>query len=260
MQIRTESPCGATVLDHDVAATSEDDIAVLRGLLGTHGVLVFPDQDVDDTGFLAFLTAFGDPMFTPGETPVPGHPDLNVISNVGRTTTPRSVFHTDTSYVPTPPAYTALVAKQVPARGGQTLFADQYSAYDAMPAALHAKLAGRTITHAAGAIDNGVEARADHPAFLQHPVSGRTAVYVSTPARCVAVSGMDDEQSAELIGALYEHCTRDEFVLRHSWRAGDVVMWDNRCVLHRADHSEVIGDRVMHRGMVCDRATPGDHS
>ena len=86
----------------------------LRHLLAEHGVVVLRDQAVDDAEFLAFLRRFGSPVFTAGETPVPGHPDLNVVSNVGRTTPPRSVFHVDTSYVARPPAYTALRAVTIP--------------------------------------------------------------------------------------------------------------------------------------------------
>ena len=92
-----------------------------------------PGQDVDDAGFVAFLEQFGELMFTKGETPVAGFPDLNVISNVGRKTPPRSVFHVDTSYVRQPPAYTALRAVTIPAQGGETLFTNQYRAYETLP-------------------------------------------------------------------------------------------------------------------------------
>ena len=81
-------------------------------------------------------------------------------------------------------------------------------------------------------------------------LTGRTALYLSTPKRCAAISGLPDDEAAEVVQALSDHSTRDDNTLRHTWSPRDVVMWDNGAVLHRADHSGVVGDRVMHRGMV----------
>lgn len=247
-------PVGALVtgltLD-DARATSE-----LPRLLAEHGVVVLPDQPIDNHVFLSFLQRLGELTFTAGETPVDGFPDLNVITNVGRTTPPRSVFHVDTSYVRQPPAYTALRAVEIPARGGQTLFTSQYRAYDTLAADVRDRLAGRTVRHVVTgvAVSGDDETAAEHPVFLRHPSSGRTALFLSTPERCVEISGLDAAQSRETIAYLYEHSTRPDNVYRHTWSPGDVVIWDNRCVMHRADHADVVGRRVMHRGMVTARA------
>lgn len=242
-------PLGVRLSDVDLARV---DVDRMRGLLAEHGVAVVGGQALDDAGFVAFLTGFGDLVFTAGETPVPGYPDLNVVTNVGRTTPPRSVFHVDTSYVSRPPAYTALRAVDIPERGGQTLFTDQYRAHDTLPDDVRASLQGRTITHRVSGVDPGAgqETEAEHPVFRRHPVSGRTSLYLSTPQRCVAISGMSDEESAGVIEFLYRHSIAAANTLRHTWSPGDVVMWDNGCVLHRADHDGVVGDRTMHRGMV----------
>ena len=240
---------GIEIDDLDLNSTATEE---LRMLLAEHGVLILRNQPVDDAGFLAFLRRFGDMMFTEGETPVPGFPDLNVISNVGRTTPPKSTFHVDTTYVPNPPAYTALRAVEVPEVGGSTLFSDQYAAYDTLPAGLKASLAGRTVTHRVTGVASDTDSSAEHPLFAVHPVSGRTALALSAPARCVAISGMSTEEAHETVRHLFEHSTRESNVLRHAWAPGDVVMWDNRCVMHRADHSGVVGNRVMHRGMVAN--------
>lgn len=240
---------GIEIDDLDLNSTATEE---LRMLLAEHGVLILRNQPVDDAGFLAFLRRFGDMMFTEGETPVPGFPDLNVISNVGRTTPPKSTFHVDTTYVPNPPAYTALRAVEVPEAGGSTLFSDQYAAYDTLPAGLKASLAGRTVTHRVTGVASDTDSSAEHPLFAVHPVSGRTALALSAPARCVAISGMSTEEAHETVRHLFEHSTRESNVLRHAWAPGDVVMWDNRCVMHRADHSGVVGNRVMHRGMVAN--------
>lgn len=245
-------PVGVRVTDLALDDLTDDEVAELRDLLGRHGVVVLPGQQVDDTAFLAFLRRFGDIVRSIGETPVEDFPDLNVISNVGRSTPPRSQFHVDTSYVARPPAYTALRAVTIPEEGGETLFSNQYRAYDTLSPEVRTSLEGRTITHVVTGVELGDddETAAEHEVFRRHPLSGRTSVYVSTPQRCVAVSGMSTDEAAATVGVLLEHSTRADNVYRHRWSAGDVVMWDNGCVLHRADHAGVVGDRVMHRGMV----------
>jgi taurine dioxygenase len=245
-------PVGVEVTGIDLRDLARAEAAEVAILLARHGVAVFPGQDIDDAEFVAFLRRFGDLVFTTGETPVPGFPDLNVITNQGRTTPPRSTFHVDSSYLRVPPAYTALRAVDIPERGGETLFTNQYAALDSLPQDVVSRVAGRTITHVVTGLDLGEEdeKEADHPVLLQHPVSGRTALYLTTPKRCAAVSGMAPAEAEATVHQLYEHSTREDNTMRHAWSPGDVVMWDNRCVLHRADHSEVAGDRVMHRGMV----------
>ncbi len=256
MRHAVREPVGVEV-EVDVREVGRAEAVELAILLARHGVAVFPGQQVDDAEFVGFLRRFGDLAFTTGETPVPGFHDLNVITNKGRTTPPRSTFHVDSSYLRVPPAYTALRAVSIPARGGETLFTNQYAAFDALPDEVVTRLDGRSITHVVTGLDLGEdeETEADHPVFQQHPISGRTALYLSTPKRCAAVSGMSPAEGAETVRELYEHSTRAENTMRHAWSPGDVVMWDNRCVLHRADHSDVVGDRVMHRGMVAGPGT-----
>ncbi len=237
-----------------VEALAGAQIHQLRNLLAHHGVIILTEQFIDDDQFEQFLRSFGELVFTEGETPVPGHPDLNVISNVGRSTPPRSQFHVDTSYVRRPPAHTALRAVRVPEQGGQTLFSNQFRAFETLPADIRENLLARTVTHVMTGLDIGEDAEtsAQHPLCLLHPISKRTALYLSTPQRCAAISGLNPIQTQHTISSLLDHSTRADNVLRHSWSPGDVVMWDNRVVMHRADHSGVEGDRVMHRGMVAE--------
>lgn len=250
MRVTTLDPVGAEVTG--VRVDAMDFVAPLRELLAEHGVLVFREQDADDAAFVRFLRSFGELMFTVGETPVDGFEDLNVVSNVGRTTPPRSTFHVDTTYVRRPPAYTALRAVEVPEQGGQTLFTNQYRAYDRVPAELRWSLQNRTIEHVVTGVSLGAdeEKSARHSVFRTHPVSGRVALYLTAQARCASVSGMSDAEAQDVVRVLFELSTAEDNVLRHAWAPGDVVMWDNRCVMHKADHSGVVGRRVMHRGMV----------
>ena len=252
MKTSVHSPVGATVTDVRLAALDADQVTELKALLAEHGVLVLPGQHIDDAAFLGFLRRLGELTFTTGETPVPGFPDLNVISNVGRTTPPRSTFHVDTSYLSRPPSYTALRAVSIPQQGGETVFTNQYRAYATLPEDVRTRLEGRTIRHVVTGLELGDddEKAADHPVFRPHPISGRTSLYLSTPKRCAASSGRSASEAEERVALLCAHSTADDNTFRHSWSPGDVVVWDNACVMHRGDHSDVIGDRVMHRGMV----------
>ncbi|MCC5948820.1 MAG: TauD/TfdA family dioxygenase [Nitriliruptoraceae bacterium] len=252
MHVLAHDPIGATVLDLDLDRLDEVTTDRLKDLLATHGMLAFPDQELDDARFTTALRRFGALTFTTGETPVPGHPDLNVVSNVGRTRPPRSSFHVDTSYVRRPPAYTALRAVQVPDQGGATMFTDQQRALRTLPDELRRLVEGRTITHVVTGLelDDDAESHAEHPIVRPHPRSGERSLYLTTPPRCAAVSGLEAAEAVALIDALFTHSTRPDNLHRHAWSPGDVVIWDNARVLHAGDHTAVVGDRVMHRGMV----------
>jgi taurine dioxygenase len=257
MQIQPLEPLGAIVEGVDVGPLGTADVEGLRAALAEHGVVVLRDQHVDDTAFLGFLESFGELTFTAGETPVDGFPDLNVISNVGRAEPPRSTFHVDSSYLSTPPAYTALRAVEIPSRGGETVFTDQYRALETLPAELAEQVRERRIRHVVTGIDPALltaddETEAEHPVVRPHPLTNRPALFLTTPKRCAAVSGLPEDEAAAVVEQLYAHSTTAENSLAHAWAPGDVVMWDNACVLHRGDHSVVVGDRVMHRGMVRD--------
>ena len=249
MRIEALEPLGAEVTGWSVARATAEEAESLRRLLADRGVAVIRDQDgLDDDGFVAFLRKLGEMTFTEGETPLAHQPALNFVSNVGRTRPPRSVWHSDTSYVAEPPAYTALRGVEIPEDGGETLFSCQYRAWEGLPASLRDALRGRTVRHGATGVADATVTR--HPLVRRHPVSRREALFLTTPERVGDLSGADAGQSERIVDALYRHSTRAGRVLRHRWRPGDVVIWDNRCTMHRADHSATVGRRVLHRGMV----------
>jgi taurine dioxygenase len=247
MHVTALAPFGIEVTGFDVASARASDAGALHDTIARGRVVVFRDQRADDAAFVRFLRLLGELTFTDGETPVAGAPALNVVSNVGRTTPPRSVFHTDTSYVARPPAFTALRPVRLPRAGGSTLFSDQVRAAATLSARVRRALDGRTVLHRATGVAGGATR---HPLFRRHPRSGEIALYLSTPERCSALSGVDDATSARTIAALYRHSIRAANVYAHAWRAGDVLVWDDRLTMHRADHDGVSGDRVLHRGMV----------
>jgi taurine dioxygenase len=250
--LQSLAPFGVEITGIDVSEVQKDVIFNLKHLLAHHGVVILRHQWIDDAKFVRFLKRLGPLMFTAGETHVSHQPWLNLVSNVGRDRTPRSVFHTDTSYVAQPPAYTALKAISLPKVGGETLFSNQYVAFETLPTQVKEKLSGATVLHVASGVklDREQESQSWHPLFQRHPISGKTALFLSTPKRCQAIQGLNLEESQRVIRLLYKHSIRPCRLYRHHWQNGDIAIWDNRCTMHRADHSEVIGDRVLHRGLV----------
>ncbi len=224
-------------------------MAEIAFLIASARVVVFRGQQADDAQFVRFLRGLGRLTFTRGETPVEGAPDLNIVTNLGRSTPPRSVFHTDSSYMASPPSFTALRPAQLPNAGGQTLFSDQVRVASELTPAVRRWLAGRRVLHRSTGIDRETESHW-HPLFRRHPLTGETALFLSTPQRCVELSGADRATAQRVIGALYRRSTRPSRLYRHRWQAGDILVWDNRVTMHRADHADVSGARVLHRGMV----------
>ncbi len=235
-----------------LSEVTDQEIDDIKTALAAHGVIVFRNQTISDAEFADFLSRLGELTFTEGEKHAPNEPRLNVVSNKGRKTPPRSVFHTDTSYVKKTPAFTSLKIKECPSSGGETLFTSQYQAYDELDSAMKQELADAEVLHQVTGINQEEhqlsETETWHPLFLTHPVSGKKTIYISTPERCVAVR--NTSLNDEVIRHLYDYATEDKRIYRHHWQPGDIVIWDNRCTLHRADHSAVVGNRVFHRGMV----------
>ena len=258
MIIKPLHPFGAEVTALDLANVSAAQFEQLAHLVATARVVVFRRQAIDDAAFVRFLGGFGPLTFTQGETPVAHAPDLNVVSNVGRLTPPRSVFHTDTSYVPCPPSLSALRPVLLPPQGGLTLFSDQVAAAAGLPQRTRDALKGRSVLHQTTGPD-GQPQGTRQPLLRRHPLTGDVALYLSTPQRCTDVSDMAAATSARVIAALYRRSIRPARLYRHAWQPGDILMWDNRVSMHRADHGGVIGDRVLHRGLVQGEAPVAAH-
>ena len=182
-------------------------------------------------------------------------------------------WHSDWSFLASPPAATLLHGDVIPPVGGDTLFANQYHAWDALPAALKATLADRQGVHSArrgyarqgryGEGDTGrsMSIRYDdsalatqlHPIARRHPETGRTALFVS-PGYTIGIDGLPDNEAQAVLRELFEHQGRDEFVHRQSWRTGMLVMWDNRCLVHAATGGYQGHRRLLHRITVGERA------
>lgn len=271
---------GAEIDGLDLAAPLDDAaFAELRGVWLDHGgLMVLRGQVLTPDGQVAFARRFG-LLF--GEADqfqasvhrylLPGQPALYRVSNKVTDGVPQGraragdYWHSDVSFRARPAAASLLYAIELPAAGGDTLFADMCGAYAALPEGMKARLEGLEAIHDfavaaqtsgtydAAQIDAGDfdgQNRAIHPVVITHPETGRRALFVS-PGFTAAVVGLTPGDSAALLAELQAHATRAEFVTRHKWRLGDLVVWDNRSLMHHAvvDY-EGRGTRYLHRATV----------
>lgn len=272
---RTDGPFGAFVRGVDLAAGVSDPLAAdLRRAWLDHQVLVFVDQDLDFAQLEAAARAFGPIGEDPYFRPIPGQSHVVALTREADETTPlfADVWHSDWSFLPTPPAGTMLYGVDIPPVGGDTLYADQYGAYDALPAALRERVDGLVGIHSArrGYSKQGLYGDRDegrsmaivasdsalathrHPLVRRHPETGRPALFVSL-AYTIGIEGLDEDEGNALIGELLGYVARPELVLRHRWQPGMVALWDNRCLLHAATGGYEGHRRELHRLTIAER-------
>lgn len=225
----------------------------LRRAFVDRAVLVIRGQKLDAPGFLRAAKLFGEPMRQHLEKfNLPDCPDVATISNQEKTQDGRInvrgvSWHTDHSFQPEPPNATALYAVSLPSSGGDTDWAHMGAAYDALPEdlraqvkdleAIHAYTESRLPPNLADRIAEGQDDATDgvaHPLIRTHPDSGRKAIYLN-PLRVRRFRGMTPENCAALIDRLVAHATKPQFVYTHRWRPGDMVIWDNRSCIHKAN-------------------------
>jgi taurine dioxygenase len=259
MTIRVEpsgESCGAIIRGIDLTcAIDASDVAVLRRAWLEHQVIGIADQALEIADLERFAATLGPEGDDPYIASIPGHPRVvEVRREADETSTVfAEAWHSDWSFLDTPPAGTLLYGKIIPPVGGDTLFANQYAAYDALPDATKTKLANLQAVHSARrsyspggvygkrdagrsmAIRYSEEATATqlHPLVKQHPETGRAALFINF-GYTIGIAGMSEPAAALLLTELFAHQTKPEFVYRHRWSTGLVTLWDNRCVLHTA--------------------------
>jgi taurine dioxygenase len=255
---------GAELHGIDLAADLSDETvaAERRALLG-HLVIFFRDQDLPPARFLALARRFGAPIEYPFVAGIDGFPEIIAVSKLEHERVNfGGVWHSDTTYLAAPPMGTLLVAREVPPVGGDTLFANQYLAYEALSERMRAMLEGlKGVSDSAKAdvtrtredrvkSEGTSHARealvAEHPVVRTHPETGRKALYVNT-AHTQRFAGMTEEESAGLLGFLFRHQSRPEFTCRFQWEVGSLAFWDNRCAQHNPINDYHGYRRVMHR-------------
>ena len=267
---RLAASVGAEVLGIDLSQpVSPEARATLNRAFVDHSVLVARDQSLTPPQMLAAVELFGSVFHQHNSRfAVPECPLIHYLSNQesfadGKRYIPGEGWHTDHSNDIQPPKATALYAVTLPDKGGDTQFADMAAAYEALPAATKDRIEGLTATHVYQsshsarklvALPEADKARMPsavlHPLVRTHPENGRRSIYIN-PIRIEGILGLDHHQALPLLDELLQHSVKQEFQYRHQWRPGNLVLWDNRCLLHKANGDyDMSQTRYLYRVML----------
>jgi len=269
------APCGAVVRGIDLRQTLDaHTLAAVRAAWLQHQVLAFVDQTLTLEDLERFALCIGPYGQDPYFESVPGHPHVAQVKREADETSTifADNFHSDWSFLARPPAATLLYGDVIPPVGGDTLFANQYAAWDGLSPAMQALLKDKQGVHSArrGYARNGRYGEGDkgrsmairfddsalatqtQPIARVHPKTGRTALFVS-PGYTIGIDGMPDAEAQPLLLELFRHQAKPEFVYRHVWQQGTLLLWDNRCLVHAATGGYDGHRRLLHRITVGER-------
>jgi taurine dioxygenase len=252
---KTGGPAGAEIHGVDLAAGLDDGtFALVQAALDEHGVIILRDQTLTPEQQIAFSRLFGEleVNFHAKKFGISGRPEIYAVSNIveeGRPIGTRragETWHTDMSYAQRPAKVTMLYALEIPVLHGlalgDTAFANAAMAWEALPATLQDEIRdlrgvfdfrGRKRSSPVSADDIARYPPVEHPIVRTHPHTGRASLYIARED-CTGIVGKDERSGLALIEALADHIVRPDFVYQHRWRVGDVVVWDNCTVQHRA--------------------------
>ena len=258
----------AGALGAEISGLSLGDLAPaqvkeIRRTFLEHQVVFFRDQELSADQFMQFAQAMGEPVEYPFIKGLPGHPRIIEVKKLEHETANfGGVWHSDTTYLEEPPMGTMLLARQLPPYGGDTLFASQCAAYEALSPTMKQLLSGLVGISTSGKADVSrtredristdakedakAEYRAEHPVVRTHPETGRKSLFVNE-AHTMGIKGMSDAESRGLLEFLFAHQVRPEFTCRFVWSVGALAFWDNRCCLHNPVNDYHGHRRVMHR-------------
>ncbi len=276
IQISPQSgSCGALVTGLNLAKDlTSETLAQVRKAWLDYQVLGFPDQHLDIPDLERFGLAIGPSGDDPYIKAIPGHAHVVQVKREADEKTPifAETWHTDWSFLKQPPAGTALYGNIIPPIGGDTLFSNQYAAWDALSSDLRKDLKGRLGIHSArnGYSRQGLYGEKDkgrsmaiiyddhamktqlHPIARTHPETGRTALFVS-PGYTIGIDGIPDAESRDILIKLFAHQVAPQFIYRHKWSAGMLTLWDNRCLIHAATGGYEGHTRLLHRITIGER-------
>jgi taurine dioxygenase len=263
-----EGGLGAEVLEPAVAAVTEASFPAIYGAFLKHQLLLFRDQDLPEAAQVAFARRFGEvQIHVMNQYHASAHPELYTLSNLGPDGKPSGkhpdrgtmAWHTDGSWRRVTGQATMLYAEQIPASGGGTGFADMYSAYEALDPAEQVQFAGMRAVHSLDFSRNRrhgeepmTEAQraavppVDHPIIRTHPETGRKCIFLGDHAETIVGMGYDEGRA--FIDALNDRAAATGRSYTHRWRPGDFMVWDNRCLLHKAEsYDTALEARVIRR-------------
>jgi taurine dioxygenase len=275
----TKAALGAEIRGVDLKNLSPSQFAAIERAWHDHAVILVCGQTLSDQELIAFSRRFGDldwaPIQETGRRFVEGLPEIYIVSNVmvngepiGSLGAGEAVWHTDMSYLDVPPMASMLYALEVPPAGGNTSFCSMYAVYEALPENMKRRIANLKIKHdgtynSGGYLRQGVTATDDprtspgavHPLVCTHPDTGRRMLYLGRRRNAYLV-GLELAESEALLDELWDFVARPEFAWEHAWRVGDLVLWDNRCTMHRRDPFDASARRIMHRTQIKGSAAP----
>jgi taurine dioxygenase len=259
---------GAEVRCGSVRELDDQAIAAIRQGLLDHCVLVFRGQHITDPELIAFGKRLGELDFAPFTTTEKKRPheEIIVVSNVKEDGVPIGVlgdaevnWHSDNSYRDMPLSFSLLYAVECPPAQGETGFANMYLACETLAADIRSKVKSLVIKHdltylSDGSLRRGYQHATDpivvpgplHPIVRTHPDSGCNALYLGR-RRNAYIPGLEFDESEALLNTLWAHATQERFAWHHAWRPGDIVIWDNRCLMHHRNPFDPAQRRVMHR-------------
>ncbi len=266
---KSTAPCGATISGIDLSQDLDSaTLSLIRKAWLEHKVLAFTDQPADDDALERFTVAMGGFGVDPFFAPIDGREHIAAIQREADETSPifAENWHSDWSFLPQPPSGTCLMAIEIPPIGGDTLFSDQVAAFAALPEVKKEALRKLTAIHSAsrgyapdglyGDSDKGRSmairssekalARQSHPLVKRHPETGDEVLFCSL-SYVVGFEGMSDGEALALVMELHQWCEREEFIYRHRWQPDMWVMWDNRCLNHKATGGYEGYRRELHR-------------
>ena len=269
----TGAALGADVTGVDLSKPlSSETFRQIEDAWHTHLVLRFRGQKLDDPALLAFGQRFGELDSAPihaGKDVVNPFPQITVMSNIKVDGKPignlghyEAVWHTDMSYNDLAPIGSLLYSLEVPPAGGNTGFSNMYKAWDTLPAALKKQALGRFCRHdssrnSAGELRKGFSEVTDprdapgamHPLVRTHEKTHRNCLFLGR-RQSAYIIGLPLDESEDLLNQLWAHATKPEFEWYQVWKVGDLVMWDNRCAMHRRDSFDPESRRLMHRTQI----------
>lgn len=259
---------GAIVTGIDLTQEfNADDLHVIEQGLLKHQILFFRDQAITPQQQCKFAAHFGSLHIHPIYPVLPELPEIMVIDTHEGFLPDNDNWHTDVTFIQTPPAAGLLAAKQLPSSGGDTLWANTIAAYEGLSKPLQALLEGLTAEHSVSKSfpasrwgkDPAFKERYDravakyppvnHPVVRTHPVTGKKALFVND-GFTTRINELSDRESDHLLAFLFSHVSRPEFTLRWNWRVNDIAFWDNRITQHYAVADYLPERRIMHRATV----------
>ena len=254
---------GAEIVGLDLSQPMSD--ALFAKVLDTwhqNLVILFRDQQLSEDDQVRFGALFGPPAVSHTKRFTTANPAVMLISNIrengqmiGALPDGEMHFHSDQCHQERPAMASMLYALEVPSKGGNTLFANAYKAYETLPESIKTRIEGRKALNAydyqAAATHRGTRLREGipscwHPVVRTHPATGKKALYVNR-LMTIAIEGMPEEESDRLLGTLFDHQEQPQFVYEHVWRPHDLLLWDNRCALHARTDFSAAERRLLRR-------------